>query len=229
MCIAKGQRDGCAFNRASEPDRLIFVDEVSFDVWHTRYQKSVAFHEAGHAVAFISADQDWTSTEQRTVRRALLYVEAMGILGGQVGLDRDLMDYSDFLDTEHPPIRDIDQRSPLAPLMRHAMEKDILSYLAGPYAQVAFEYGIQPCHKMGQIARGIEETGDDFAVAAAIHDEMRRIGSRLTFPELEQRTLMLVGTQWSAITVLANKLADACYLDGDEVYRLVMPSLRQHC
>lgn len=212
-------------NRASEPDRLIFVDEVSFDVWHTRYQKSVAFHEAGHAVAFISADQDWSSTEHRTVRRALLYVEAMGILGGQVGLDRDLMDYSDLLDTEHPPIRDIDQRSPLAPLMRHAMEKDILSYLAGPYAQVAFEQGIGPCHKMAQSARKIEEAEDDFAVAMTIHDEMCRIGGRLRFSELEERALALVMKQWDAITVLANKLATTCFLNGSEVYRLVIPRL----
>lgn len=56
---------------ASTPDCLDSLNESSLGAWHMRYQKSVAFHEAGHAVAFIAAD-----IRSPAQRRSLLYVEA---------------------------------------------------------------------------------------------------------------------------------------------------------
>lgn len=206
---------------ASTPDCLDSLNESSLGAWHMRYQKSVAFHEAGHAVAFIAAD-----IRSPAQRRSLLYVEASGVLGGRVGLDRDFMDYSDFLGIDDLPLKDIDHGSALAPLVLHAMEQEVLSYLAGPYAQVVYENGIQPCQPMDQLAREIEEAGDDFLSAGTIHNEMSRLGSNLSFSDLEHRALILLDTNWETIELLAGKLADACYLDGDEVYKIVQPFLK---
>jgi len=83
-------------------------------------------------------------------------VEALGAMGGQVGLNRVFKDYSDVLGLDHPPVEDIDHGDPLAPSLVFAMEQDILSYLAGPYAQVASEQGAQPSLVLRKSARRIE-------------------------------------------------------------------------
>lgn len=55
---------------------------------------------------------------------------------------------------------------------------------------------------------------------------MSRLGSNLSFSDLEHRALILLDTNWETIELLAGKLADACYLDGDEVYKIVQPFLK---
>ena len=195
-----------------------------FVTWHARYQKSVAYHEAGHAVAFIAADHSQTkpSSNFRTVQ----YVEALGAMGGQVGLGRPFMDYSGLLGTAHPPIDDIDHRDFLASSILVAMERDIVSYLSGPYAQSAFEHGTQPGQGLRECARRVEEAQSDFATAAEIYRTVCRISQRpVPFTELERRALRLVSSCWTVIDDLAGRLLVARYLEGDEVYSIVSSRL----
>lgn len=92
-----------------------YIEGDCFVTWHVRYQKSVAYHEAGHAVAFIVADRTQLGGKVEPAFKTLAYVEALGAMGGQVGINRDFKDYSGLLGVSHPPIGEIDHDDPVVP------------------------------------------------------------------------------------------------------------------
>lgn len=202
-----------------------FMKGDCFVTWHARYQRSVAYHEAGHAVAFIAADRVQFGGFESPFR-TLAYVEARGAMGGEVGINRAFGDYSDFLGFAHPPLENIELGHPLGPSILAAMEGDILSYLAGPYAQIAFEQSCQPSRGMEKSARGIEQAQGDYAMAAGLRREICRISRRHRRCDVyEERARLFVSTCWPAIDELARKLLDVRYMEADEVYAIIRPHL----
>lgn len=203
-----------------------FIKGEHFTDWHARYQKSVAYHEAGHTVAFVWADRAQLAKGRDSNFQSLLYVEASGAAGGQVGLSRVSLDYSELLGADHPPVHLIELHEPTARLILKAIEHDILSHLAGPYAQVVFEQGDQPISLLRKYAHSIDEAQSDFRAAFELHGEFCRIRQRqVPFSDLEESALLLVKECWVAIDLLANTLLNERYLSADEVYPLVLSQL----
>lgn len=203
-----------------------YVEGDCFVTWHARYQKSVAYHEAGHAVAFVVADQTKFGVEHASNLRSLVFVEAQGAMGGGTGLARAFMDYSHVVGSAHRGIKHIDHEHPLAPSLVAAMEHDIFGYLAGPYAQVVFEQGPQPSGALRASARRIEEAQSDFVMGVRLHLEVSRIRRRRRrFSDMEERAYTIVMKCWPAIADLASTLLDERFLEGTDVYKIVTPKL----
>jgi hypothetical protein len=175
---------------------------------------TVAFHEAGHALASVLAFRAIGSG-----RRAIKYVE----------ISEGEMPAGQWSGSCHGP----DIYSPawpvarIAPQNRRKMEWQIVIDLAGPIAE-AVARGERRKKYAGTFALFYFGSSEDFSHAGKVIDDLCALTKRRqALRRFEQRALAVVLAHWPAVSMLAAALIEAGRLDGDQVEQIVTAGVRR--
>jgi hypothetical protein len=215
----------------SGPTREIFASPIKNEPTATSVDPTyfVAAHEAGHAFACILAHhalgRDHRSFERVFIRREFSspYIDRQNRKVNCIGMCEGPPLYAAGVDIlvfhgEPKPQPGVK----LAMLAR--MEWEILTLLAGPFAEAASRE-VQK-RDMSFAAQLVCGSTDDYGAAKAVLRDYRKASKRRCgMPVFEDRTCDLVLKSWPAINELAKHLLVKETLNHDDAYAVVEPFL----
>ncbi|TIQ59661.1 MAG: hypothetical protein E5X61_01120 [Mesorhizobium sp.] len=183
----------------------------------------VAHHEAGHAVAAIVLNRQMFDDDRKLPAFSSVSIYPDPGDGDYLGVVMSKCFYSaqGFTSKRKPIFEDDLDRY----FERDCAIREIVTYLAGPFAESAFEGYLDP-FDMAMNASDENEGSSDYADAKRIYGELRFLMPRRPdWGRIEDRTARLVLDHWSAIEALAAHLLVKHDLQFDEALTIVAPHL----
>ncbi|AZO19423.1 hypothetical protein EJ070_00710 [Mesorhizobium sp. M1E.F.Ca.ET.045.02.1.1] len=183
----------------------------------------VAHHEAGHAVAAIVLQRQLFDDDREFPAFSSVSIYPDAGDGDYYGVVICKAFYlaQGFTSKRKPIFEDDMDRY----LERDDAIRQIVTCLAGPFAESAFEGYLDP-RDMAMNASDANEGSSDYADAKRIYGELRFLMPRRPgWRRIEDRTARLVLDHWSAIQALAAHLLVKHDLQFDEALTIVAPHL----
>ncbi|WP_292578144.1 hypothetical protein [Mesorhizobium sp.] len=183
----------------------------------------VAHHEAGHAVAAIVLMRQVFDDDREFPAFSSVSIYPDPGDGDYLGVVMSKCFYSaqGFTSKRKPIFQDDLDRY----FERDGAIRQIVAYLAGPFAESAFKGYLDP-FDMAMNASDENEGSGDYANAERIYRELRFLMPRRPdWGRIEDRTARLVLDHWSAIEALAAHLLVKHDLQFDEALTIVAPHL----